>query len=372
VSKSREDILQALREGQSLAGTGESQQSDTGGKVAELPGTKTLDYIALGLLLAPPTVVVDMYLKSESINWQKTFVVGIACWMAGGFFAWTSHFWQSWRSKNLRILPYLIAAENKFWGKALIVAASIGFAFALSSILSTGVPPTVVHDPPSTEDIAKAAAPQIEASRQREAALQSQLNAKAREMNDLQQQLAARQTAVPLAQPQAPANLSAEDIAIKIGVWKTIDQRMDKLADLLNQGYELIDRWENNARSDHETLARNAETLEKAIQDFRAKMDELRDLYGRDYDIEAALHSVYVPGGRVEPTATIFLSLPNSLTKFSAYLHGLSASMPEKFEQEMIPFVGAVRRDLNAMRDWQSQVRQTAAQADKQLSSRGK
>jgi hypothetical protein len=150
-------------------------------KAGERPGTKTLDYIALGLLLAPPAVVVDMYLKSTPIDWRKTAIAAIACWIAGGTAVWASHVWQSWNPRNWRALPYLLAFENKFWGKAIIVAASIGFAFALSSVLSTGIPPesisptAIIHDPSSAEDIAKATAP-IQAqlntvTQQRDAAL---------------------------------------------------------------------------------------------------------------------------------------------------------------------------------------------------------
>jgi len=102
----------------------------------ERPGTKTLDYIALGLLLAPPAVVVDMYLKGTSIDWRKTAIAVVACWTAGGVTVWASHAWQSWHPRNWRVLPYLIAAESNFWGKAVIVAAAIGGALALSSVLS--------------------------------------------------------------------------------------------------------------------------------------------------------------------------------------------------------------------------------------------
>lgn len=103
----------------------------------ERPGTKTLDYIALGLLLAPPAVVVDMYLKGTSIDWQKTAIAVVACWTAGGLTVWASHAWQSWHPRNWRVLPYLITAENNFWGKAVVVAAAIGGALALSSVLSS-------------------------------------------------------------------------------------------------------------------------------------------------------------------------------------------------------------------------------------------
>ncbi len=109
-------------------------------KAGERPGTKTLDYIALGLLLAPPAVVFEMYVKGESIDWWRTAVATPVCWVAGGIAVLASHGWQSWRSKNTRILPFLIATESSFWGKAVIVAASIGLALALSSFLSNKSP----------------------------------------------------------------------------------------------------------------------------------------------------------------------------------------------------------------------------------------
>jgi hypothetical protein len=128
----------------------------------ERPGTKTLDYIALGLLLAPPAVVLDMYLKDLPINWRKITIAAPVCWLAGGLAVLASHGWQSWRSADRSVLPYLVAAENKFWVKGLIVAAAMGFALASSSILSDRTPsgpPIVIHDPPTAEDIAKATAP---------------------------------------------------------------------------------------------------------------------------------------------------------------------------------------------------------------------
>jgi len=117
------------------------------GQTAERPGTKTLDYIALGLLLAPPAVVVEMYLKSEPISWRRTAIATAVCWLGGGLALLAAHGWQSWRSKEWRVLPYLIAAEKTFWGKAIIVGVSIGVALALSSVLSNS--PSLAPTPPS-------------------------------------------------------------------------------------------------------------------------------------------------------------------------------------------------------------------------------
>lgn len=103
----------------------------------ERPGTKTLDYIALGLLLAPPAVVFEMYVKGDSINWLRTAVATPICWAVGALVVLASHRWQSRQSINWRMWPYLVAAERRFWGKALIVAVAIGGALILSSVLSS-------------------------------------------------------------------------------------------------------------------------------------------------------------------------------------------------------------------------------------------
>jgi hypothetical protein len=104
----------------------------------ELPGTKMLDYVALGLLLAPPAVVFEMFVKGDSLNWTRTAVATAICWTMGGIVVLASHRWQSWRSRTKSLLPYLSAMEGRFWGKAIIVACSIGLALALSTFLGEG------------------------------------------------------------------------------------------------------------------------------------------------------------------------------------------------------------------------------------------
>ena len=79
------------------------------GKAPDLPGTKTLDYLGLGLLLATPAVVVDMYLKGTEIDWRKTAIAAAISWITGGFAVWASHHWQSWRTSDNRVVPLLVA-----------------------------------------------------------------------------------------------------------------------------------------------------------------------------------------------------------------------------------------------------------------------
>jgi hypothetical protein len=163
-------------------------------KAGERPGTKMLDYIALGLLLAPPAVVFEMYVKGESIDWWRTAIATPVCWVAGGISVLASHGWQSWRSKNTRVLPFLIATESSFWGKAVIVAASIGLALALSSFLSNKSLVTSTESgftqEQVNEKIASAVAnlnsQLVEANRQKEAA-QQEANALRRSMQNVTQ-----------------------------------------------------------------------------------------------------------------------------------------------------------------------------------------
>jgi hypothetical protein len=102
----------------------------------ELPGTKTLDYVGLGLVLAPPAVVLDMYLKGTDINWRRVAIATVISWIAGAIAVWASHRWSTWRGFVPRLLPYLATFENKFWGKAIIIASAMGLALILSSVLS--------------------------------------------------------------------------------------------------------------------------------------------------------------------------------------------------------------------------------------------
>ena len=97
-------------------------------------------------------------------------------------------------------------------------------------------------------------------------------------------------------------------------------------------------------------------------------MDELRNLYLADVDVAAALKPVALPPGRPSPPFTVFHSLTDSINGVIAQLRRYSDPVPANIEYEMIPFLGAFRRDLNGMRDWQSQVGQTAAQQHNSLS----
>jgi hypothetical protein len=177
------------------------------GKTPDLPGTKTLDYLGLGLLLAAPAVVVDMYVRGSPIDWRKVTVAAAVSCLAGGLCVWASHWWQAWRTANNRLLPYLAAFENRFWGKGVIVAAAIGFALVLRSLLSV--------EPPSAqpgftqqqvnEKIAAAIKP-----------IQAQLDAANREIAAKNQQIQnlLHPPPPPVPPPQPKPHYSADEVEI--------------------------------------------------------------------------------------------------------------------------------------------------------------
>jgi hypothetical protein len=303
-------------------------------------------------------------------------VTGISIGLAGG---WA--FWQQ-QNSNLRqentslkeavaeklpadLVAHLLTPRErilaKFVGATTLTGLILAGIWYFQSSPATKAVVTVIHVPATSEQIKQAAGGELaklgedrdDLRRQRDA-LQQQLQSTIQQRDN-----ALRQANLPPAEP-AP-KLTPAEIATKIGVWNAINQRMNALSALLNQGYASMDHWEERARLDRGGLTKNIGALAASIEQFRAKLDELRNLYGQDKEITTILLPVYVPGGRIAPTATIFLSLPNSLSQFSSHLRELPEPLPEDIGNEMIPYVGAVMRDLNAIRDWQSHVRQTGA-----------
>jgi hypothetical protein len=167
--------------------------------------------------------------------------------------------------------------------------------------------------------------------------------------------------------PSPKSNLSATEIATRIGVWNSINRQMDDLAKLLNKGYAIHDTWLVDARSDRGTEIKNIEALGASFETFRAKLDKLRDLYVNDTDIATALRPVALPPGRPLPPYTIFHSLNNSIEALASELRGVTDPVPENIEATMFSFTGAFKRSLDAMRDWQGEVRKAAAEQEKVL-----
>lgn len=83
-----------------------------GASSGELPGTKVLDYIGLALILAPPAVVADMYLRGQQVPWGKAVIASLISWVMGALALVAAHKWQRWRTANGNVVSALSVLEN--------------------------------------------------------------------------------------------------------------------------------------------------------------------------------------------------------------------------------------------------------------------
>ena len=179
-----------------------------------------------------------------------------------------------------------------------------------------------------------------------------------------------QQTPQTPAQP-SQADLSAEDIATKIDVWNSVNQQMNDLSKILNSGYVMLETWLLDAQSNRSAEIAKANTLESAVANFKVKLERLRNGYTNFPDIAAALQQTVISGGRPAVPGTIFDSLIRSIGAFQGQLGSLPDPLPPDLENEMRPYVGALRRDLNAVSDWQSKTGETARVQGSKLSKLG-
>ena len=220
----------------------------------------------------------------------------------------------------------------------------------------------VVEKQPDAQAIEKATAPLKQQVEQLQTALQ--------ETQRQRDQALSRQPSQAATPTQPPlSGLSPEDIATQIGIWTLVDDRMNDLAKLLNRGYGQLDKWEENTKTDRNNEIANFNTLNGDFETFRRQLADFRDLYLNDPQIASVLAPVVIPGGRTSPSATIFLALRASIEQFMGQLANLKDGLTDaELERQMIPYVGALKRDLNAMRTWQGQVRNASVDQQKQLS----
>jgi hypothetical protein len=231
--------------------------------------------------------------------------------------------------------------------------------------------PIVVHESPSADEITKAAAPRIEAARQRELSAKSQTDeairqrdAAFRERDAVIQQHATPQTPPQQGIPQAAqANLTAEDIAKKIGVWQSIDQQMNSLAKVLDQGYTMLAAA---AQINPSELAQKAAELGVSVYKLRLELEMLHNSYYDDADVVVTLKEAVRAGGRTPVPGTVFDRLIRSFEGFSNELRSFVNSPPQNLENS--PYITALKRDLNAAQVWLSANRATAATKSQELS----
>jgi hypothetical protein len=172
----------------------------------------------------------------------------------------------------------------------------------------------------------------------------------------------------PSASQPSQSKFTAAEIATKIGVWGAIRRHMDEFTGLLNLGYSIHDSWWASAQEDRDSQIRNITSLATRFETFRAKLDQLRDLYTDDPDVAAALKPVLLPPGRPMPPYTMFYLLNKSIEAYAHHLRAMPGPLPANAESEMFTFVGAFKRSLDNMSAWKTEVIQAAGKQEKLLS----
>ena len=307
----------------------------------------------LGLLFGLPFGD-DLYAEKPVTGWH-IFYLGVGLVFAGGGPMWPWVRTQPWFSVQVAARISRATADPLVWVGILLLLFLYKTGPELYQRAIAPQTPTVIHDPPTKEQMEAVAAPLRRQIGQLEAAL--------RDMT--------RQRDAGLLNPQTPipetskptTNLNAEDIAAKIVVWKSIELKMDDLAPILNNGYNMLASWERDFRSEPSGEIEIVGKLTNSVADFRAKLARLRDNYLNYADIADALKEITISGGRPPVPGTIFDKLIRSSEAFAQELRSPS----QNFEAEMTTYVGALKRDLDAIRDWRNTIARTAVSQAQEL-----
>lgn len=219
----------------------------------------------------------------------------------------------------------------------------------------------IIHDPPTAADIAKATAP-----------IQAQLNAVTQQrdaaMSDaaaLRHQLEAAQRGSQNTSVPPSSSAKPEDVATQIEVWQTIDDKMNVLAETINQGHAVLDSWAARLKSDRASVIPAIEKFNKSLSAVKNALQTLRHSYPDYVDIADALKETeYV---RSPVPVTIFDKLLYSIQVFWNEVQSLSDPPPENYVDSMRAYTGAFRRDLAIVSAWQSTTRSLAKAKQRQL-----
>lgn len=286
---------------------------------------------------------------SRALDVMPGFLAHYATWLGIGLiFGAAAVIWLIWafphRLGDHYQLPKTRRTQWMTAGAAAILVAG-AFYFSLNQPQLT---PIVIHIPPTVEDTAKATAP-----------IQSKLDDMTRQRDAA---LSHSQQTAPPSRPFQP-NLSADDIATKIAVWKSIQLQMDDLAAIINRGNNMLATSVRDFRSNPSNEIEIVNNLSVSVGSFRAKLARIRDNYISYADIADALKEVVISGGRPAVPGTIFDRLIRSIDGFGQELRSPS----KDFEIEITPHMGALKRDLDAVRDWHNKIEQTADNQSKEL-----
>ena len=94
-----------------------------------------LDYVGLGLLLMPPSVLGEMYIKGEPIDWRRAAIAAGASWVGGMV---VLHFSKPPHEAARNATPTVRVSEygRPLWARVTIVIVIMAATLAMSSLLS--------------------------------------------------------------------------------------------------------------------------------------------------------------------------------------------------------------------------------------------
>jgi hypothetical protein len=244
-----------------------------------------------------------------------------------------------WLAREIWLAVRKFRNNPMFWQSALAVCSMVGLIVAAVWIVETwpykvaeGLPPT--REPPSRSD--EPPPPVVSPPHQ------------------------PPRTTITTGPSTTPVALGPEDIRIKITIWESVERQMADLDTRLNRASELLDTWQSGFPKERGEM-RTLNGLSGSIHDIRKRLEGLRTSYTNYADVDAALKAATITPGAPMIPGSIFDQLIRSLDAFTQQLGSLVDPLPQDAETTMAPYVTAVRRNLNAVKAWQSDTQKIAA-----------
>lgn len=121
------------------------------------PTTKTLDYLGLGVILAPAPEVIAMYLRHEDIDWQRVAISFVASILAGSAILWFAHGWRKPAGVLAALRGRINSADDYFAVRAALIAFFMIAPVLIAPLISgtAPVPPPTSFVNPLYEDAVK-------------------------------------------------------------------------------------------------------------------------------------------------------------------------------------------------------------------------
>ena len=292
----------------------------------------------------------------ELIVLHGSYLGGFALLVLSAFFYWSQYKWVWIKTKiseqSLSTIN-VVATDARWWFGLLGI-------FLLAAIFSPFIEQhrwpffDWFQTPPSREqqvadEIAKATAP-----------LNAQIAILKQQLRDAQQTRQAPAGPPQQTTPQAPpTKLSSEDVATKISIWDSvINSNLHILVDDFNALDLEQSRWPRlvNTADGRRQLYQGITTAVAAYVAASKDLDILRSEYPSYQDVADAL---------AQPHRS---ELERAASNFADAISKVPQDPPPKFEVQLRPLAGALRREMDATQSWLHTLGVTANQNRKALS----